>query len=154
MREYGNKYLSMAKEGCEITSIEDIGETVPNDEVLQEDCEELTDAEIVGVAYLEQYRSCLRRKARVEPANRGLGRCSKDECKMLQKYDSCTSYISAKLLLKSESIVVSLYVHGQMVRDIAALDDVEEISEEILLQAPIVHKVKYNQQYTITELEH
>ena len=55
-----SKFLSMAKEGCEIVSIEDIGETVPNDEVLQEDYEELTDAEIVGVAYLEQYRSCLR----------------------------------------------------------------------------------------------
>ena len=80
----------------------------------------------------------------MEPANRGLGRCSKDECKMLQKYDSCTSYISAKLLVKSESIVLSLYAHGQMVRDIAAVDDLEEISEEILLQAPIVRKVKYN----------
>ena len=89
----------------------------------------------------------------MEPANRGLGRCSKDEYKMLQKYDSSTSYISAKLLLKSESIVVSLYAHGQMVRDIAAVDDLEEISEEILL-APIVRKVKYNQQYTITEIEH
>ena len=89
----------------------------------------------------------------MEPANRGLGRCSKDECKMLQKYDSCTSYISAKLLVKSQSIVLSVYAHGQMVRDIAAVDDLEEISEEILLQVPIVRKVKYNQQYTITEIE-
>ena len=50
----------MAKEGCEIVSIEDIGETVLNDEVLQKDFEEVTDAEIVGVAYLGKYRSCLR----------------------------------------------------------------------------------------------
>ena len=49
VREYGSKFVSMAKEGCEIMSIEDIGETVPNIEVLQEDCEELTDAEIVGI---------------------------------------------------------------------------------------------------------
>ena len=98
VREYGGKFLSMAKEGCEIVSIEDIGETVLSDEVLQDNCEEMLDAEIVGVAYLEQYRSCLRCKARVEPASRGLSRCSKDECKMLQKFDRCTSYISAELL--------------------------------------------------------
>ena len=74
MREYGSKFLSVAKVGCEIVSIEDIGETVRNGEVLQKDFEEVTDAEIVGVAYLEQYRSCLRCKARVEPSSRGLGR--------------------------------------------------------------------------------
>ena len=34
VREYGTKFLSMAKEGCEITSIEDIGETAINDELL------------------------------------------------------------------------------------------------------------------------
>ena len=113
--------------------------------MLQNDYEEVIDAEIVGVAYLEQYRSCLRCKARVEPASGGLGRCSKDECKMLQKYDRCTSYISAKLLFQSESIVSSLYAHGQMVRDIAAVDDLEEISEEILLQAPIeIQPAMYN----------
>ena len=48
VREYGSKYLSMAKEVCKIVSIDDIGETVLNDEVLQDDKEELTDAEIVG----------------------------------------------------------------------------------------------------------
>jgi len=35
--EYGSKFLSMAKEGCEIVPAADIGETVPNDEVLEED---------------------------------------------------------------------------------------------------------------------
>ena len=71
---------------------------------------------------------------------------------MLQKY-KCTAYISAKLLFQSESIVSSLYAHGKMVRDIAAVENLEEISEEKLLQAPIVRKVKYNQQCTITEIE-
>ena len=64
VREYGTKFLSMAKEGCEMTSIEDIGETAINDELLQDDEEELTNAEIVGIASLEQYKSCLRCKAR------------------------------------------------------------------------------------------
>ena len=34
MQEYGRNILSMGKEGCEIVSIEDTGETVLNDEVL------------------------------------------------------------------------------------------------------------------------
>ena len=48
---------------------------------------------------------------------------------MLQKYDKCTSYISAKLLFQSKSLVLSLYVHGQMVHDIAATADLEEVLE-------------------------
>ena len=39
-------------------------------EVLQDDEEELIDAEIVGVDYLEQYKACLRWKIRVEPASK------------------------------------------------------------------------------------
>ena len=79
--------------------------------------------------------------------------CSKGECKMLQMYDKCTSYISAKLLFQSKSLVLSLYAHGQMVHDIAATADMKEVSEETLLLAPIVHKVKYDHRYTITETE-
>ena len=93
VKEYGTKYLSMAKEGCDIITIEDIGETAPDDEVQQMD-NVSTDAEIVGVAHLEQYRACLRCKARDQPANNGFGRCSKQECNMLQKYKKCTNYIS------------------------------------------------------------
>ena len=89
----------------------------------------------------------------MEPGSKGLGRCSKDECKMLQKYDKCTSYMSAKLLFQRKSLVLSPYAHGQMMHDIAATDDLEEVSEETLLLAPIVHKVKYDHQYTITEIE-
>ena len=33
IREYGHKYLSMAKEGSDIADIEDIGETVDSKEV-------------------------------------------------------------------------------------------------------------------------
>jgi len=35
--EYGSKFLSMVKEGCEIVPVADIGETAPNDEVFEED---------------------------------------------------------------------------------------------------------------------
>ena len=67
--EYGSKYLSMPMEGCSIVPIEDIGDTIANDEVVQDNVEELSDAEVIGVIHLEQYKSCLRCKARVEPEN-------------------------------------------------------------------------------------
>lgn len=69
---------------------------------------------------------------------------------MLQKYNVCTLHICAKLLFKSKSVaVVSLYAHGQTVRDLAAVDDLQEVTEDTLLQVPTVHKVRYNKQYTI-----
>lgn len=46
VKEYGTKFLSMAKEGCEIITIVDIRKTAP-DELLQMDSV-LIDAEIVG----------------------------------------------------------------------------------------------------------
>ena len=47
---------------------------------------------------------------------------------MISVYTSHT-----KLPVQSGSIYLSLYAHGQMVRDIASVDDLEEIDEEILL---------------------
>ena len=36
-------------------------------------------------------------KARVEPGDSSLGRCSKPDCDMLQRYDRCQEQILAKL---------------------------------------------------------
>ena len=55
--EYGSKFLSKAKEGCEVIEIKDIGETV-DEEVLPNGGELLMDAVIVGIS-----GPCLRCKA-------------------------------------------------------------------------------------------
>ena len=100
--------------------------------------------EIVGVKYLNKYRSCMRCKARVEPCNAVLGRCSKEDCTMLQKYTACLEHITAKVLFKSAADVVSLYAHGQTVRGLEQMDESLEVTEEVLLAAPILAKVICN----------
>lgn len=68
----------MAKGGCEIILIGDIGEKV-KDEVFQDENKKMTDAEIVGITHLDRYKSCLTCKARVEPSNASFGRCSRED---------------------------------------------------------------------------
>ena len=101
VREYaGVKFLSMAKDGSEICPISDIGEVTQGD---GEKDETMNNAVIVAVLQLDAYCSCLRCKARVEPSSPPLGRCSKVDCAMLQRYDVCPEHTSTKLLCSVDS---------------------------------------------------
>ena len=66
--------------------VEDIGNTVAYAPDLQENSTTITRAETVAVPELDKYKGCLRCKARVEPLDSGLGRCSKEDCQMLQNH--------------------------------------------------------------------
>ena len=152
VREFASKkFLSMGKEGSQIVSIEDIGDVVEDNELLDEPDEEIRDAQIVGVAELNTYKACLRCKARVEPSS-PLGRCSKSECAMLQRYDMCQDQLSARLMFLSKSKMVSLSAYGQVVRDLAGVTD-DAVTEEMLVMVPKLSSVKYNGQNVITGFE-
>ena len=113
VHEYESKnYLSKGQDS-QIEEVEDIGNTVAYAPDLQENSTTITSAEIIAVPELDKYEDCLRCKARVEPLDSGLGRCSKKDCQMLQKYDVCPEHLSAKLMLSSVSGLVSLHVYGQ-----------------------------------------
>lgn len=84
VREWGGaKYLSMDKESkvVQIADIEDV-KVLEDDQMIQ-------DARVVGVSQLDNYKACLRCSARVEPSTDDLGRCSKPDCRMLQRVDIC-----------------------------------------------------------------
>ena len=118
VREYASKkFISKAREESEIFAIYDIGVTASSNEDPQP--AEIHSALIVGVPQLDTYKSCLRCKARVEPANLPLGRCSKDECQMLQRYNVCPDQLSAKLLFSTETGMVSLFAYGKTVLALA-----------------------------------
>ena len=51
---------------------------------------------IIGVPHLDKYKACLQCKARVEPLNTPLCRCSKVDCMMMQRYDLCGKHTTAK----------------------------------------------------------
>ena len=116
--------------------VEDIGNTVAYAPDLHENSTTITSAEIIAVPELGKYKGCLRCKARVEPLDSGLGRCSKEDCQMLQKYDVCPEHLFTKLMLSSVSGLVSMHVYGQILLEMAGVKD-SKVTEETLLEVPV-----------------
>ena len=83
------KYFTIAKEDSDIIPIEDIGAVAEQGD--RDD--ELWVINNVTVAYFDTYESCLQCKARIEPHTDCLGKCSKMDCMMMQRFDLCPSHI-------------------------------------------------------------
>ena len=72
VREYNaKKVISKPRDGATIVEIEEIGAVIDDVETNGEEL--LENVQIVGVAQLLKYRSCMRCKARVEPCNAPFG---------------------------------------------------------------------------------
>ena len=71
-----------------------------------------------------------------EPHTERLGKCSKMECMMTQRYDLCPQHTTAKLMLvyekDGEQRTVFAFAYGETVHQIAGVDD---ISVEVLTEA-------------------
>ena len=92
----------MPKNDFEITQIDNIVNTVnppPDDD------EHMTikDVQIIGIHQLDSYKSCLQCKARVEPLTPPLGKCTKEDCMMMQLFDLCQDQTVARVLLRHQS---------------------------------------------------
>ena len=92
------KYLGMGGYATAIVLTDDIGEVHVASNIQIEEVT-LKNVVIVGIPHLDTHKACLQCKARVEPLTPPLGRCSKRECKMLQRFDLCTDHTTAKLML-------------------------------------------------------
>lgn len=148
VRDFCGKSLTMGREGSEIRQIPDIGEVSKDDTGRK--LQTITNATIIGVLQLDSYRSCFRCKARVDPISPPLGRCSKSECNMLQRFDICTSHTSAKLLFLSENETYSLYAYGQTVTNLVSND---EVTDTALLKVATLSTVTYDANNIITTFE-
>ena len=136
VRDYqSTKYLTMAKEGSEIVLIDDLGVVVEEGD-RDDELWVIDDVTVGGVPYFDTYKSCLQCKARVEPHTERLGKCSKMECMMTQRYDLCPQHTTAKLMLlyekDGEQRTVFAFAYGETVHQIAGVDD---ISVEVLTEA-------------------
>ena len=154
VREFqSTKYLTMAKEGSRIIAIDDIGGVV---EQTKEDEELLLiqNVSIVGIPYLDTYKSCLKCKARVEPQTPPLRKCSKADCMMLQRYDLCTEHTSAKLMLmyddEGERKSVQAYAYGEVVRQIAGCGDLS--AEGLLKRGDFASMTLMREKYIIKDV--
>ena len=96
------KYLSMGGDATKIIPVEDIGVVAAASDTDDEEEVTLHNVVIIGVPQLDKHKACLQCKARVEPLTPPLGRCSKSECKMLQRFDVCIEHTTAKLLVMHE----------------------------------------------------
>ena len=143
VREYkSKKYLSKPKDGAVITTIDDIGDVQESDSETDEPQPHetrLSNVWIIGVPQLDSYKSCLMCKARVEPMEPPLGRCSK--CSVMQRFDLCPEQCSAKLLLMSDSDhnrIYPLHGFGRTIRDLAGANTDSAVTPEALLNSPLI----------------
>ena len=129
------KYLGMGGDATEIIPVEDIGVVAATSDTDDEEEVTLHNVMIVGVPHLDKHKACLQCKARVEPP---LGRCSKPECKMLQRFDLCIDHTTAKLLLMYETDgqnkIIQVHAFGEHLGQI--VEDEESVTPEMLVRAP------------------
>ena len=128
VREYqSTRYLTMAKEGSEIIPIENIG-AVAEQADRDDELWVINNVTVAGVPYFDRYKSCLQCKARVEPHTGRLGKCSKTDCMMMQRFDLCPQHITAKLMLQydedGQQRTMFVFAYGEIIHHIAGSDDV------------------------------
>ena len=69
----------------------------------------------------------------MEPsADNSFGRCSIQDCMMLQKVDFCTVHMCAKLMLMAKSTLI-LSIHGKLLQNFTNTKTDSEVTEEGLL---------------------
>ena len=88
-----------AEGGSKISKIDDIGDAAKDYGSSEEEILVLQNVTVVGVPYLGSYKACLWCKARVELLTPPLGKCSKVDCQMMQRYDVCAEQSTAKVML-------------------------------------------------------
>ena len=138
------KYLTMGGEGAELIPIKDIGTVALQSKAQDLDCEAvLHNVTIVGVLHLDTARVCLNCKGRVEPQTPPLGKCSRPDCQMMQRYDLCTKNTTGKLMLMYESEGQCKYTqvtaHGEQLQQIVGENN--DLTPDLLLKSPRMESV-------------
>ena len=134
----------MSFKGSKIIPIDDIGEVC-------QCTDETKSAQIYNtiIKDLGSNKICIRCNARVEPTKSNQGRCTKEDCRMLQRYDMCPSQLSAKVVVMSNSKMYSLTAYGQTVKDLAGVGE-DEVREEDLMEIPQLESITFNDLNVIT----
>ena len=146
VKEWGGiKHLSFGGES-KITSIDDI-EFV---KICNTD-KKITDVAIMAVAQLECYKACLRCNARIETVDDTNGRCSKADCRMLQRIEFCTGHVNAQLMMLADGKFLTLAIFDKLLYDMLQVTSDSEVTEEAFLSLPKLDEVIYNEKNIITK---
>ena len=145
-----NKYLSKG-DTSEIIAVGDIGPVFGASSETSEDCIEFTNVIIVGVPELDTYKMCFRCRSRVESSTPQLGRCTRFDCQMLQRFDICQDVTTAKLVItygcdQSQRKFMQVSVHGEkLLAEMSGVLSAENggpmITQELLLASKTIKKM-------------
>lgn len=145
---HSRKYINQAKNQSLIEKIDDIG-TVIADKIDEDEEVSMTkQVKIIGVPILDVYKSYLLCKARVEPMTPPMGKCSKTECAMIQRYDMCPDQASANLLLQYQpdddlTKLIQLSAFNKVLFEITNISPDENLTCGALLTAPTFTSMMY-----------
>ena len=84
---------------------------------------------------------CIRCRSPVEPEIAPLGRCTKNECGILQDYTLCNTTSVAELLIVDGTKKLLLFAFDKCITEVAATAN----PTEQLLTAPPISEITYNQ---------
>lgn len=108
---------------------------------------EIVNAQIIGVPQLDTYKSCIRCKARVEPMTPPLGRCSKENCLLSQRYDFCPEQLTAKIIFThgdhKHHTIQTLHPFSKTICELAQEEN--DVTIDMLLKAPPISTIFYNE---------
>ena len=114
----------MAKEGSEIIPIGDIGAVAEQGD-RDDELWVINNVTVASVPYFDMYKSCLQCKATHAEC---LGKYSKMDCMMMQRFDLCPQHTTAKLILlydeDGQQRTVFAFAYGETVHQIAGGHDV------------------------------
>ena len=116
----GKKYLSVPRDGFQVSDIDDIGvveNNIPEEEKVTET--QITGVCVAGVKYLEKFDGCYSCPGKVMPESEAsckVGKC--DRCGVMQRLDKCKEHSSARLDLMSKTDVRSVMAFTQVLEEI------------------------------------
>ena len=140
------KHLSIPKNYFEVTIINDLEDTV--DEIPTDDEHTtLYNPQIIGVTDLDNYRSCLQCKARVEPQTPPLGKCTKEDCLMIQLYDLCQEQVTVRVMLRhvnneGEYCHITCSAYGDLVYQLANMPKNLPLTKSDFLKPQKLHEIQ------------
>ena len=141
------KHLSIPKNYFEITIINDLEDTV--DEIPTDDEHTtLYNPQIIGVTDLDNYRSCLQCKARVvEPQTPPLGKCTKEDCLMIQLYDLCQEQTTVRVMLRhvdneGDYSHITCSAYGDLVYQLVNLPKNHPLTKSDFLKPQKLHEIQ------------
>lgn len=135
----GKKYLSVPKENCKVSIIDNIEDVKDMDEATQTE-RNFKNATVIGVMSLETYNSCKNCKGKVEVTSRNIGQCRR--CGMIQRLDKCKIETSAKLMVEAGEHIYTLTAFTPILQKMCHDN---AISEEELLGAEELINLTYSE---------